>query len=327
MRQRIAALPNGVYEYGLDIDGYIDTVHLHARVEVRDTDIFVDFSGTSAESYKGAINSSYNSTLASTMYPFKCALVPEIPNNEALFRPIHVTIPERSILNAKFPIAVKARAKTTNNLNQVLFGALWPVFGDHAQACNGAIWPWVLRGVEADYGNYLVDMLPHGGRGGQPSMDGMLPVAYPNNSTITPCEILESQAPILFECKELRIDSAGAGQYRGGLGQVISFTHVGHAPMIFSLTPDRITTLPLGLAGGRPGKIGEVYINGQKTFLFPAIELLPGDKVELHIAGGGGFGEVSKRDKDAILRDIRLGYVSKEGARANYGFELKDTSS
>lgn len=327
MRQRIKALPDGVYEYGLDIDGYIDTVHLHVQVEVRDDNIFVDFNGTSPQSYKGAINSSYNSTLASTMYPFKCALVPEIPNNEALFRPIHVAIPEGSILNAKFPIAVKARAKTTNNLNQVLFGALWPIFGEHAQACNGAIWPWVLRGVEQDYGNYLVDMLPHGGRGGQPSMDGMLPVAYPNNSTITPCEILESQAPILFERKELRVDSAGAGQYRGGLGQVITFTHVGHAPMTFSLTPDRITTLPLGLAGGRPGKIGEVYINGQKIFLFPAIELLPGDKVELHIAGGGGFGDVDKRDKEAILRDIRLGYVSLEGARADYGFELKDTSS
>ena len=323
MRQRIAALPDGVYDYGLDIDGYIDTVHLNVSVEVHGSDIYVDYSGSSAQSMKGAINSSYNSTLSSTIYPFKCALVPEVPNNEALFRPIHVHIPEGSILNAKFPIAVKARAKTTNNLNQVLFGALWPIFGEHAQACNGAIWPWVLKGVDKDYGNYLIDMLPHGGRGGQPSMDGMLPVAYPNNSTITPCEILESKAPILFEKKELRTDSAGAGKFRGGLGQIISFKHVGHAPMTFSLTPDRITTLPLGLAGGKPGKIGEVYINGQKTFLFPAIELLPGDVVELHIAGGGGFGPTIQRTKEAILQDLRLSYISAEGARDDYGLDLE----
>lgn len=318
MRRRIEALPDGVYNYGLDIDGYIDTVHLKASVKVRGSNINVDYSGSSAQSTKGAINSSYNSTLSSTIYPFKCALVPEVPNNEALFRPIHMHIPEGSILNAKFPIAVKARAKTTNNINQVLFGALWPIFGEHAQACNGAIWPWVLKGVDKEYGNYLIDMLPHGGRGAQPSMDGMLPVAYPNNSTITPCEILESKAPILFEKKELRTDSAGAGKYRGGLGQVISFKHVGHAPMIFSLTPDRITTLPLGLAGGKPGKIGEVYVNSQKTFLFPAIELLPGDVVELHIAGGGGFGPVAERTKEAILRDLRLAYISPEGARDDY---------
>lgn len=318
MRQRIGALPDGMYNYGLDIDGYIDSVHLKVSVEVRGTNIYIDYSGSSAQSYKGAINSSYNSTLSSTFYPFKCALVPEVPNNEALFRPIHVYIPEGSILNAKFPIAVKARAKTTNNINQVLFGALWPIFGEHVQACNGAIWPWVLKGFDKDYGNYLIDMLPHGGRGGQPSMDGMVPVAYPNNSTITPCETLESMAPILFIKKELRVDSAGAGHYRGGLGQIICFKHVGHAPMIFSLTPDRITTHPRGLAGGNSGKIGEVYINGQKTFLFPAIELMPGDVVELHIAGGGGFGAVDKRNKEAILRDLRLGYISSDGARDDY---------
>ena len=316
MRRRIEALPDGVYSYALDIDGYIDTVHLKASVKVSGSDVYIDYSGSSAQSYKGAINSSYNSTLASTIYPFKCALVPEVPNNEALFRPIHVTIPEDSILNAKFPIAVKARAKTTNNINQVLFGALWPIFGERVQACNGAIWPWVLKGVDKDYGSYLIDMLPHGGRGGQPSMDGMSTVAFPNNSTITPCEILESKAPVLFERKELRIDSAGAGKFRGGLGQIISFRHIGQAPMVFSLTPDRITTLPLGLGGGEPGKIGEVYINGKRTFLFPAIELLPGDVVELHIAGGGGFGPAEERAREAILRDLHLGYLSFDGARA-----------
>ncbi len=35
MRERISALPDGVYEFGLDIDGYIDIAHLHATVEVR----------------------------------------------------------------------------------------------------------------------------------------------------------------------------------------------------------------------------------------------------------------------------------------------------
>jgi N-methylhydantoinase B len=320
MRQRIAALPDGLYEYGLDIDGYIDTVYLHVKVEVRGSDIYVDYSGSSPQSYKGAINSSYNSTLASTMYPFKCGLAHDVPNNEALFRPIHVHIPEGSILNAKFPIAVKARAKTTNNVNQVLFGALWPVFGSRAQASNGAIWPWVLKGEDKDFGRFLIDMLPHGGRGGQPTMDGMLPVAYPNNSMITPCEVLESKAPILFVKKELRPDSAGAGQYRGGLGQVIVFKHIGRSPMTFSLTPDRITTLPLGLAGGEPGKLGEVYINGEKIFLFPAIELFPGDVVELHIAGGGGFGSVREREEALVLKDLELGYITPDGAARDYGY-------
>ncbi|MEZ4640355.1 MAG: hydantoinase B/oxoprolinase family protein [Caldilineaceae bacterium] len=49
MRARIEELPDGVYEFGLDIDGYIETVHLHATVEVRGSDIYVDYAGTSPQ--------------------------------------------------------------------------------------------------------------------------------------------------------------------------------------------------------------------------------------------------------------------------------------
>ena len=318
MRRAIDSLPDGAYEYGLDIDGYIEPIHLHVTVNIQGSEAIVDYTGTSLESRHGAINSSYHSTRASSVYAFKCALVPEVPNNEALFRPIRIVAPKGSILNAQFPIAVKARAKTTNNVNQVISGALWSVFGNRVQASNGAIWPLVLKGEEKDLGRYIVDMLPHGGRGGLPSMDGMVPVAYPNNSTITPCEVLESQAPILFCRKELRPDSGGAGRYRGGLGQIVVFKHVGKEAGIFSLTPDRITTLPQGLDGGGPGEIGAVYINGRKTFLFPAIDLHPNDIVELHIAGGGGFGPPSERSLQAIQHDISMGYVSLERARHDY---------
>jgi N-methylhydantoinase B len=319
LRERIRALPDGVYEYGLDIDGYIETVHLHVRVEIHETDIFVDYSGTSPQTQKAAINAVYNTTFATSMYPFKCALAPDIPNNEGLFRPIHIAVPEGSILNAIFPAPVKARAKTTNNLNQVIFGALWPVFGDRVQASNGGIWPLVLMGQDHEFGNFLVDMLPHGGRGGMPTLDGMLPVAYPNNSAITPCEVIETRAPIKFLKKEFRPDSAGPGRRRGGVGQVIAFTHIGQQPLIFNLTPDRITTLPLGLNGGQPARIGQVYLNGRQVERFPPIILSPGDEVELCMAGGGGFGPVSERSRQLILRDLELGYISALGAREDYG--------
>lgn len=319
MRNRIAELPDGVYRYGMDIDGYIDTAHLAVTVTIKGSEVVVDYAGTSPQSSKGSINSSYNSTLASSIYPFKCALATDVPNNEALFRPIRIVIPEGSILNARFPAAVKARAKTINNLNQVLFGALWPIFGNQVQASNGGIWPLVLKGTEPGYGNFIVDMLPHGGRGALPTMDGMVPVSYPNNSTITPCEVIETRSPILFREKALRPDTGGPGQHRGGLGQTITFRHVGDAPIIFSLTPDRITTLPQGLAGGENSCVGEVLINGQKVFLFPAINLHPGDTVELHIAGGGGFGPVSERDPKKIRHDLEMGYVSPNRVLKDYG--------
>jgi N-methylhydantoinase B len=314
MRQRIRELPNGEYSYQMEIDGYIDTVHLHVRVTIEDESIHVDYAGSSDQRAGASINVPYNSTFATTMYPFKCALVPDVPNNEALFRPIRVSAPEGSILNARFPAPVKARAKTTNNLNQVIFGALWPVFGPLSQASNGGIWPLVLKGSEAGR-KYLVDMLPYGGRGAMPELDGMHPVAYPTNSMITPCEVIESQAPIIFHQKALRPDTGAPGERRGGLGQTLTFEHVGHSPMIFSLTPDRIVTQPHGFNGGDHADVGAVVINGQTIFRFPAIELQPGDVVTLDIAGGGGFGRPQDRAPERMEHDLIHGYITPEGAK------------
>jgi N-methylhydantoinase B len=323
MRRRIGELPDGSYAYGLDIDGYLETVRLQVRVDITGTGIHVDYTGTSPQRRDAAINAVYNSTFATSMYPFKCALAPEIPNNEGLFRPVTVFAPEGSILNARFPAPVKARAKTTNNVNQVLFGALWPVFGERVQASNGGIWPLVLFGEDARLGRFLVDMLPHGGRGGMPTLDGMIPVAYPTNGTITPCEIIEAKAPVLFVCKELRVDSGGAGRHRGGLGQVLAFKVEGSGPVTFNLTPDRVATLPQGLGGGRPGRIGRVIINGETVTRFPPITLHPGDLVELHLPGGGGFGPAAERDPARVRADVALGYLTADAARDDYGVDAE----
>ena len=322
MRRRIEEIPDGVYEYGLDIDGYIEKAHLHATVEVRGSDIYIDYAGSSPQRPDASINNTYNSTYATSVYPFKCALAPETPNNEGLFRPIHISAPEGSILNAMFPAPVKARAKTCNNINQVIFGAMAAVFGERVQASGGGIWPLVLMGDDKAFGRFLVDMLPHGGRGGMPTLDGMVPVSYPENSTITPCEVIETQAPILFHKKEFWADSAGIGRHRGGVGQVITFEHVGSDTIVFNLTPDRITTKPQGLGDGGPGRSGIARLNGRELEAFPPIRLQPGDVVELRLGGGGGFGPVTERVRDAIARDVDLGYVTLEGARRDYGVDL-----
>ena len=319
MRDRIEALPDGRYEFGLDIDGYEEVVHLHATIDIRGRDVFVDYAGTSPQRVGAAINCVYNTTFASTMFPFKCALVPEVPNNEGLFRPIHVTAPEGCILNATFPHPVKSRAKTTNNLNQVIFGAVWPVLGERAQAGSGSIWPFTLRGDEPGYGRFVVDMLPHGGRGALPELDGMVPVAFPHNSVVTPCEVMEAKAPVLFLRKELRPDSAGPGRRRGGVGQVIVLRHVGRSEMILSLIPDKVVCRPPGLAGGEPGVLGDVLLNGRRLERFPPIRFAPGDELELRLPGAGGFGPAEERDPADVARDVAMGYVSAEAAEAAYG--------
>ncbi|MCZ7567157.1 MAG: hydantoinase B/oxoprolinase family protein [Ardenticatenaceae bacterium] len=326
MRERIAALPDGVYAFGLDIDGYIEIVHLHATVAVRGTDIYVDYTGTSPQTRKGAINCVYNTTYASTIYPFKCALVPTVPNNEGLFRPIHVTAPEGCILNTTYPHPVQARAKVTNNINQVLFGAVWPILGEHAQAGSGSIWPFSVSGTEAGYGTFSVHILPHGGRGAMRDLDGLVPIAFPHNSSVTPTEVMETQAPILMLKKELLADSAGPGRRRGGVGQVMTFRNIGPAPMTASIRPDKIFCAPPGLNGGQPGRTGVVRLNGESITRFPPIEFNPGDEIEMRMPGGAGFGPVTEREPERILRDLEMGYITPQGAREDYGLDMPPRS-
>jgi N-methylhydantoinase B len=325
MRQRIEALPDGEYEFGLDIDGYIDIVHLHATVEVRGADIYVDYTGTSPQTRKGAINCVYNTTFASTLYPFKCSLVPQIPNNEGLFRPIHVSAPEGCILNTTFPHPVQARAKVTNNINQVLFGAAWPLLGQHAQAGSGSIWPFSVSGDLEGYGRFSVHFLPHGGRGAMRDMDGMIPIAFPHNSSVTPTEIMETQAPILVLKKELRPDSPGAGRRRGGVGQVIAFRSIAEAPMMARIRPDKMFCAPPGLDGGSPGQVGEVRMNGRLVTRFPPLTFSPGDEIEMLLPGGAGFGPVSERERELISRDLEMGFITPEEAQSNYGLHPSET--
>ncbi|MEM7738589.1 MAG: hydantoinase B/oxoprolinase family protein [Deinococcota bacterium] len=321
LRDKIAALPDGHYEFGLDIDGYIDPVHLHATVEVRGSDIFVDYTGTSAQTRKAAINCVYNVTFSSTMYPFKCALAPTIPNNEALFRPIHVSAPEGCILNCTFPHPVNARAKTTNNINQVIFGAAWPILGEHAQAGSGSIWPFSVSGEASGYGRFSVHILPHGGRGAMRDLDGLLPIAFPHNSSVTPTEIMETRAPVLILNKELLPDSAGAGKSRGGLGQQMTFRNIGDQAMFARVRPDKVLFPPPGIHGGQVGRVGEVIFNGEVITEFPILDFKPNDEITLLMPGGAGFGDVRERNHQATLRDVQLGYLSAEAAQRDYGLD------
>ena len=70
MRRRIEEIPDGVYEYGLDIDGYIEKAHLHVdrrdsrRRRLRSTTRAARRSGPTPRS-----TTAYNSTYATSMYP------------------------------------------------------------------------------------------------------------------------------------------------------------------------------------------------------------------------------------------------------------------
>ena len=322
LRRAIEAIPDGVIEFAATSDGYLEPFTLKLRLEVKGSDIYMDFAGSSLQQRNAAINCAYNMTYSTAVYPIKCMLAGRIPNNDGLVRPIHVIAPEKSIVNCTFPAPVKARAKVMKHIPPLIFGALAPLLPSESIAAAGGIFPFRFLGQEPRFGNFAASMLPHGGIGATRDEDGWMPVAYPHNSTITPTEILELQVPVLLLKKELIPDTGGAGRRRGGPGQEFVIRSVAQNPITITVRPDILRYPAPGLEGGLPGAVGEVLLNGVKMERFPPVDLLPGDEMVIRVPGGGGFGDPKQREPELVRRDVAVGLVSRQAAKAVYGVEV-----
>jgi len=54
------------------------------------------------------------------------------------------------------------------------------------------------------------------------------------------------------------------------------------------------------------------------------IRIRRGQKVRLETPGCGGFGDPATREPARVVRDVELGYISRESARRDYGVVLRD---
>jgi N-methylhydantoinase B len=141
---------------------------------------------------------------------------------------------------------------------------------------------------------------------------------------------LESDSPLIVERRELLTDSGGPGRQRGGLGrrEVFRVPDDEHAPQPpavgLGLQSGRFRLPPEGLFGGKPGARAQFLVNGQPGNPYGLTRLRPGDTVIMDAAGGGGYGDPKERDREALLRDVRDGKVTRESALRDYGVEITD---
>ncbi|MCY3760555.1 MAG: hydantoinase B/oxoprolinase family protein, partial [Gemmatimonadetes bacterium] len=279
-----------------------------------------DYAGSSPQVDRG-INVVYNYTHAYTTYPLKCAVSPEVPNNEGSFRPVTVRAPEGSILNARFPCAVGARHLIGHFLSQAVFGALSQVIPGRVLADGSAgLWNTQLEGHDRGGRLFAYIFFSAGGMGARPGSDGLSATAFPSGIRGVPAEAIESVSPVLMLRRALRPDSGGAGKFRGGLGQemvlkVDSGQETLHSPMY-----DRTRSAARGFDGGGDGAVGELFLGSGEPLHPKRKYLLPPDEtVTLRLPGGGGFGSPLERDPARVLEDVRQGRVSPESALGEYG--------
>jgi N-methylhydantoinase B len=308
MRAAIAALPDGTYTHQFQTDGLEEPFTFRIAITVNGERILVDYAGTSPQVDR-AINCTMTYTFAMTAYGLKCALLPNLPNNEGIFRCIEVTAPEGSLINPRFPAAVGGRMATGHYLPIAVFGALAPVLAHRIIAASGSpLWSVIQTGVRADSKTYANVFFFNGGMGATQSNDGQSTYAWPSNVSNVPVELIERNSPLFVHRKELRPGSGGAGRFRGGLGQEIEFEITSETPVGIIFMAERCRFPAPGMRGGQAGARGEVRIDGREVDYRRNVVLKKGQRVLLRTPGGGGMGSLEERDCNLADRDRREGY-------------------
>jgi N-methylhydantoinase B len=312
MRAAIARVPEGVYRYQMLTDGMPGMAApftLCVTLTVTNGRIDADYKGTSAQQ-PCAINCPLTYTYAMTAYAVRCALLPDLPNNEGMFRPVGVTAPEKTLLNPLFPAAVGGRAATGHYVPVLVFGALHQALPDRVMAAPGSpLWNMTLIGEEAGR-RYACVLFFNGGLGGRRSSDGVSCLSWPSNISTTPVEVAERAAPILIRYKRLCPDSGGAGTYRGGLGQETLVELRGATGSSAFFMTERTSIPAPGLGGGEAGGLGAVLIDGEPANTRTPHHLGQGATILIRTPGGGGYGPPAARDPALAERDIAQAYVT-----------------
>ena len=320
-RAALAAIPDGTWRHvdWLDNDG-VDLerrLRIEVAVTVRGDAIHFDLTGTDAQA-RGPVNCVPSGSLAAACFAVRAVTDPGIPNNGGCFRPITLTLPEGSLVNPRAPAPVNARSATIKRITGCMLAALAGPLPERIPAPSaGELLVIAFGGQRRDGGAFVTGELLAGGSGAGHGFDGVDAIETDaTNCMNLPVEAMELDAPIRVLRWGLVPDSGGAGQFRGGLGQIKEFEILDGAdgPVSFSHRGERHAVAAAGMAGGMPGALAHSQIrrgDGRQEVIASKVvtDLAAGDRVVVSTAGGGGWGGAGARDAQAVARDRADGRV------------------
>ena len=332
-RAEIERMPDGVYEYTdyLDNDGVTDRIYkLHVSVEIKGSDVHVDFTGTDGQT-PGAQNVPIYATMSAVWVGFMYWLDPSLPKNFGMMKPITISAPPGCIFNAQSPAAVGGcTALLGGKARQLVLGALSQAMPERGLASWEHGWGlnYDLSGINPKTGKEYILLNLEGmavGGGARCNCDGwMASSASSSNIMISSIEIMEQRFPLRYVGREFTRDYGGDGKYRGGPG--ITYEIEILAPMRCNYVRNRGITPCPGIHGGKPGGPCRSWLirQGSRAEAAPVwggFPLNQGDIVGSSTPGGGGYGDPKDRDPEKVKEDLLIGIISKEKAEAVYGLK------
>jgi len=333
-RAALRRIPAGRYAFWdyLDDDAVSPIpVRIRVAAEIADGAVHLDFTGTDPQVLSACNLPSLglrHPWLTQRLLHFVTTHDPDVPLNAGILRSVSVTVPQGTLLNPEFPAATGVRHAAGYRLNDAVVGALLQaVPRDVPVPSGGAMVPVVVAGSDPASGQRTVLVLNavivgSGARHGSDGYDGV--DGSISSIRNTPAEKSELEAAVEIIEYGLRPDSAGPGQWRGGLGLRFAFRAVRPGTQVLGRGLERFRFRPWGAAGGRPGARTRVVLNPgtareRDLGKIDIVTLAPGDVIAFMTPGGGGYGDPLLREPEAVLADVRAGFVSPEAAARDYG--------
>ncbi|CAH1693437.1 N-methylhydantoinase B [Hyphomicrobiales bacterium] len=306
MRAGIAQIPDGIYTFAdvFDSESLEVPLDLSVTIAVRGDEIILDF--VSPPQVRAGLNVVYTALLATVYYAVKTVVDPTVLPNAGLARPITVNAEEGTLLRCSHPAAVDGRITACQRVVDLIHGALAKVVPERLTAAsNGAVSVASFDGRREDGTLWVYLETIGGGFGARASKDGLDGVhVHMTNTSNLPVEALENEYPITLRRYELVDGSGGEGEFIGGMG--LRRVYRAEKACRVQVMGARLTSQPWGLKGGKPGASGCFILNGERLgFTRSAVDLKPGDILEIVTPGAGGYGDPAKRTAAARARDRR----------------------
>jgi N-methylhydantoinase B len=337
MRQRLAMLPDGVWETQDFIDrdpaGSEGLIPIKVKLTIKGEKAIYDFTGSHP-----TISSIYNSAFGTTFSAVAAGMktfFPDLPLNSGFYRVLEIIAPEGSIVDARWPVGVTGFLMPFEKIMNAIYEIWSKIMPQRALACAFNLEYLLTGGLDARRPEKPIfmfyDWLP-GGWGGRNGKDGcnVTTACFGTGLMSQPVEGQERANPILTTEFEIITDSAGPGKWRGGVGVRKTSIILEAEKTVISYICDRERAIVWGIEGGLPSmphglSITRAGVEKEDWLgsVFSDVPIGSGDVFSRPTAGGGGFGDPLERDPALVLEDVADDYVSIERAAKDYGVVLK----
>ncbi len=335
-REVLGRIPDGEYSFSDYIEGVDGGEHIQisTTMRVKGDGLELDFTGTDPQ-----VAVAYNFIVGDKTHPYVTQALtyylltkdPGMPMNAGILRPISITAPRGTVVNAEVPAAMGSRVASGTRVYDTLLGCLNQALpGGIIAAGAGMVGIIVCTARDRLTGRRRVSTLNPvmGGGGGRNGIDGIDGADGRSGALRNiPTEIIEVETVIHMRSISLVPDTQSAGRWRSGSAIEMEMENTDIEATITVRGMERFHFQPWGVKGGEPGRLCEVIMNPGTAAeasigKIKVLRLGRGDVVRIVSPAGGGFGSPLDRDPALVARDVRSELMSPGKAERDYGVVL-----